>query len=107
MLASFGMMLILDWRIALICLAIFIVVVLIFKMVSLGSICAATALPIFTGIFSAFIYKYPATNTLFNTVMTALIAVILIIKHIPNIKRIIKGTESRLGSGKAKSGNNA
>ncbi len=106
-LASLGMMLILDWRIALICLAIFIVIVLIFKMVSLGSICAATALPIFTGIFSAFVYKYPAANTLFSTVMTAFIAVILIIKHIPNIKRIIKGTESRLGSGKVKSENNA
>lgn len=97
-LASLGMMLILDWRAALLCLAVFIVMVSIFRMVSLGSICAAAALPLLTGIFSAYIDKNPAANTLFSTVMTVIIAAILIFKHIPNIKRIINGTESRLGS---------
>lgn len=95
-LATLGMMLILDWRAALFCLTVFIVVVLISKMVSLGSICAVASLPIFTGLFSAYIDKNPAANTLFSTIMTLLIAAILITKHIPNIKRIISKTESRI-----------
>ncbi|HBT63661.1 MAG TPA: acyl-phosphate glycerol 3-phosphate acyltransferase [Ruminococcaceae bacterium] len=101
-LATFGMMLILDWRAALLSLAVFIIVVLIFRMVSLGSICAGIALPIFTGLFSAFADKNSSSNTLFSIIMTLFISTMLILKHIPNIKRIINGTESKIGSDKSK-----
>ena len=101
-LTTLGMMLILDWRVALICLGVFILTVLIFRMVSLGSICAGIALPILTGLFSAYIDKNSAATTLFCIAMTAFIAMILIFKHVPNIRRIINGTESKLGSDKKK-----
>ena len=94
---TLGMMLILDWRVALICLGCFILVVLISRMVSLGSIVAAALLPVFTCIFRLFVEKQPVQIVWFCTAMSLLIAAILIIKHIPNIKRIINGTESRLG----------
>lgn len=100
-LTSLGMMLILDWRVALICLGFFIVVVLIWRMVSLGSIVAAALLPVFTYIFRAFVEKQSGGTVWFCTAMAILIGAILICKHIPNIKRIIHGTESKLGSKKA------
>ncbi|MDD2361542.1 MAG: glycerol-3-phosphate 1-O-acyltransferase PlsY [Oscillospiraceae bacterium] len=99
-LTTLGMMIILDWRVALICLGVFIIIVLIFRMVSLGSISAVFVLPILTGIFSRLVDGNSAVTTLFCIVMTTFIALILILKHIPNIKRIINGTESKLGSKK-------
>lgn len=100
-LTTLGMMLILDWRVALICLGFFIVTVLISRMVSLGSIVAAALLPVFTYIFRAFVEKQQGGTVWFCTSMAILIGAILICKHIPNIKRIIHGTESKLGSKKA------
>ena len=98
-LTTLGMMLILDWRVALICLGFFIVVVLIWRMVSLGSIIAAALLPVFTYIFRAFVEKQSGSTVIFCTAMAVLIAAILIIKHIPNIKRICAGTESKFSFG--------
>lgn len=94
------MILILDYRIALICLGVFIIVVAIFRMVSLGSICAALALPALTGLFSAYVDCRPPTNTLSSVILSTLIAATVILKHIPNIRRIINGTESKLGKKK-------
>ena len=94
---TLGMMLILDWRVALICLGFFILVVLVFRMVSLGSIIAAAMLPVFTYIFRIFVDGQPGETVWFCTAKSLLIAAILIIKHIPNIKRIVNGTESKLG----------
>lgn len=98
-LTTLGMMLILDWRVALICLGFFIVVVLISRMVSLGSVVAAALLPVFTYIFRAFVEKQSGSTVIFCTAMAVLIAAILIIKHIPNIKRICAGTESKFSFG--------
>ena len=95
-LTSLGMMLILDWKVALICLGIFIVVVCFSRMVSLGSVIAAVSLPVMTFIFRTYIYHQPATVVAFCTAMAVLIGLILICKHIPNIKRILNGTENKL-----------
>ncbi len=99
-LTSLGMMLILDWRAALVCLGLFIVVVLAFRMVSLGSVCAAVALPFVTYLFSALVDHNRLSDTVFCTLMTVFIALILVCKHIPNLKRIAHGTESKLSFGK-------
>lgn len=96
-LTTLGMMLILDWRVALICLGFFILVVLIWRMVSLGSVIAAALLPVFTFLFRMFVDQKAAETVWFCTAMSLLIAAILIAKHIPNIRRIMNGTESRLG----------
>lgn len=103
-LTTLGMMLILDWRVALICLGVFIITVLLSRMVSLGSVLAAASLPIVTGLFQAFVEgRHGAISpevVMFCTGMATLIALMLICKHIPNLRRIAAGTESRLGSKK-------
>lgn len=91
---TLGMMLILNWQAALLSLSVFIIVVLLSRMVSLGSVCAGLVLPVFTYLFR--VNENTPFDTTFCTVMTACIALILIWKHIPNIRRIINGTESKI-----------
>ncbi len=67
-------------------LALFSVVFLIWRMISLASIVAALSLPV--------IAILTHQNTAF-TVFGALIAVFIVIKHMPNIKRILAGTEQK------------
>ena len=101
-LTTLGMMLILDWRVALLCLTLFIIVVIISRMVSLGSVCAAVLLPILTWVFRAFVDHKEGIIVLFCTLMTTIIAVILVVKHAANIKRIAAGTESRISFSSSK-----
>lgn len=96
-LATLGMTLILDWRVALFSLAIFIVIVVITRLVSLGSIVAAVVQAISTFVFRLWIDGQPMSVVTICTVMASLIGALLIVKHIPNIKRLVAGTESRIG----------
>lgn len=67
-------------------LAIFIILVAIWRYISLGSIIAAGAMPVI-------IYFRPHTNGLL--IATALISAIVITKHHTNISRLLAGTESK------------
>jgi len=67
-------------------LALFAIVFLIWRMISLASIIAALSLPVF-----AVAARQKTTFTVFG----ALIAIFIVVKHIPNIKRIINGTEQK------------
>ncbi|HEU0265881.1 MAG TPA: glycerol-3-phosphate 1-O-acyltransferase PlsY [Geobacterales bacterium] len=67
-------------------LAIFIIVVLVWRYISLGSILAAAVTPIFILLFT-----HSGTLTLMGTV----IAAIIIVKHHENIRRLVAGTESK------------
>jgi acyl phosphate:glycerol-3-phosphate acyltransferase len=68
--------------------AIFILVIIITRYVSLGTIIAAISIPI-----SLIILKYEPGYIFFGLA----VCLILIWKHIPNIKRLIKGKESKWG----------
>lgn len=92
-----GMTLILDWRTAVIGLSVFTIVVLVSRMVSLGSIVAGISLPIATYLLRTYLYEQPWQTVTFCTVAMAIITAIAIIKHRENIKRIIAGTESKIG----------
>lgn len=87
-----------DWKTALICLGIFLIVVIATKMVSLGSIIAAVSFPIIYFIRLT-VKGQPVSGAFY--IMTPLMAmvVILVIKHRANIKRIIKGEENKLSFG--------
>ncbi len=93
---TLGMTLFLDWKTALILLAIFAVILLISRMVSLGSCVAAILLPVATGLMRGLVYGQEWPTVAFCTVVASLIAVIVLIKHRTNIKRIFEGTESKL-----------
>ncbi len=93
---TLGMMLLLDWKSALILLGLFAVIVLITRMVSLGSCIAVTLLPVVTYVMRAFVYDQQWPTVAFCTAASAVIAAIVLAKHHTNIKRIFKGTESKL-----------
>ncbi len=77
---------------ALIGIIVWIIIFKIFKYASLASICAAILVPILTMIFSIFsiyIISYYLQSVI------VLLAIIIIIKHSANIKRLINGSENR------------
>lgn len=96
-LTTLGMFLVLDWRVALTCLGVFIVIVAICRMVSLGSILAigcGTPLLLVTGYL---LDHRPLPQVIFTMLFAVLVEMIIVIKHKDNIKRIAAGTERRLG----------
>ena len=82
---AFGALLALNWQLALICLGIVVLVVLVTRMVSLGSVTAALAFP--------FLAYFMEKEFLPAGICMALI---LIFKHRANIARILSGNESKL-----------
>jgi len=83
-----AIVIVIDWRLALISWGVFILVTLITRYVSLGAILGCTA--------------FPASMVLLNVGGIAemnviiLCVLLVIVRHIPNIKRLIKGEESKL-----------
>ncbi|MCX7746763.1 MAG: glycerol-3-phosphate 1-O-acyltransferase PlsY [Clostridia bacterium] len=92
-LTTFSVVIMMDYRIALILLAIFIVIVAITRYISLGSILCSALFPI---IGLAFFNK-----SMEFVVFSAILAILAIVRHHTNIKRILKGTESKLGAKKS------
>ncbi len=90
-LTSLAVLLMMDWVTGLILLGIFVIVVAITRYVSLGSLIGAVLLPVFT----AFLGRDPV-----HIIFSSIIAVLLVIMHRANIKRLIKGNESKLGAKK-------
>ena len=78
-----------PWAV-LIAVVVFILVLLVTRYASVGSISAAIALP-------AAVWILPPHNLLLGIVTTAL-GVLAIYKHRANIQRLIAGTENRLGA---------
>ncbi|HEX9059215.1 MAG TPA: glycerol-3-phosphate acyltransferase, partial [Clostridia bacterium] len=83
---TFAVVLMMDWKMGILLLGIFIVVVSISKFISLGSIIGSGMFPIV-----ALFFKKPLNFIVF----AALIGILAIIRHSANIKRILKGTESK------------
>lgn len=67
----------------------FVFVIIIFRMVSLGSLTAALLVPFLT----IFLYRQEP----FLITLTIFLAFLVIYRHKDNIKRLIKGTEPRIG----------
>ena len=70
-------------------LAVFLIVFLLCRMVSLGSICAAVAYPVSTCIYFSII----GGDAVLTTICAAIIAGLVIWMHRSNIGRILAGTE--------------
>lgn len=93
---SLGIVLLVNWKIGLICLVFALAIMAITRMVSLGSISAAVlfaVLVIFAGNFeNAFIVEYDFSFVIFAIAVAALV----IFNHRSNLKRIMNGTENKL-----------
>ena len=81
-----------PWQVVLV-LAIFAVVVAIWRYISLGSIVATAAFPVLVHLM-----KHPPIQVVFGA---AGAAAIIIARHHANIARLLKGTENKLGQKKA------
>lgn len=91
---SIGVFLALEPVAILLALVVFFIVAVFSKYVSLSSICAAISLAISIWFLSDWLYLQ---------ILTLVIVIFIIYKHSGNIKRIIKGTESKIGVGIDKS----
>lgn len=86
-LSGVTLLMMLDLRIGLICLALFIVLVAATRYISLGSIVGSLVAPI---LFAVFYW-----GDWFSFVLLTLTAALLIWSHRSNIKRLLSGTESK------------
>jgi len=91
--SALGVFLALTWPSALAAVAVFAVIFLLTRYVSLASIVAAAALPLF-----AFHFVTPRTPAVIAGFL--FIPLLIIVKHHQNIRRLLGGTESRFGSNK-------
>lgn len=87
--ATGGVMLAIDWRLALVALLIFSIVVLISKYVSLGSLAISLLLPIWIMVlYPGFIHAH---------ILSWCFTIFAFFKHRSNISRLIKGNENKIG----------
>ena len=89
---SAGVVLALDPLVCLVALLIFAIIVAITRYVSLGSIIASVYLVI-TKIITYFLFPNP---DIYKTIFMAALAILIIIKHKPNIVRLIKREENKI-----------
>lgn len=99
-LTSIVVILMTQWQVGVGCLAVFIVVVLLTRYVSLGSILAAFSCPFFLITFERYISEDVMTNVLSWIIFDTILAVIVIWKHKGNFVRLLKNTERKLGEKK-------
>lgn len=96
-LTSAGIMLLVNPVVFAILVPVIVVFMLVTRIVSLGSITAAVLYPILT----YFVVNAQGKPPLLDTLLAALMAVLVIYMHRSNIKRLLNGTESRFGKKKA------
>lgn len=85
---GFGVILVYSPKVALITLVIWLAVAFITRYSSLGAIAAVLLLPV-----NLYIFDFTREKLIISVMITLL----LMIRHLDNIGRLIKGTESRIG----------
>lgn len=91
-----GILFALNWMAALAAMAVWVVVFIPFRYVSLGSVAAAVALP-FANWFTAPRVRSRWENPWVITVFFAIAGVLVIYRHKANLRRLLDGTERKLG----------
>jgi acyl phosphate:glycerol-3-phosphate acyltransferase len=92
---ALGSSLMIAPKAVLVAAAIFILVVAVFRYVSLGSIIAVGAFPLLAWKTRAFGGSAPALA------LASMTSLLVIVKHYENIRRLLSGTENRLGAKRA------
>ena len=87
-----GIFLGLSWQVGLATLGIFIVMIILFRIVSLASVSAALALPLIM------LLSFKTSNISLPFLVISLLAMTLVVwRHRENIVRLIKGKEPKIG----------
>ena len=89
---SLGILLLVNWKIGLICLVFALVIMAITRTVSIGSIIAAVLFPILT-IFTGY-ENYIVEGNYF--IFSLILAAFVIFNHRENVKRLLEGKENKL-----------
>lgn len=85
----FGMILAIHFEAAMVCVAVFVILLLIFNYVSLSSICAGFAFPFSVSV----VFHTPIKSILLYGIC---ICILVLITHQKNIERLLKGKESKV-----------
>lgn len=94
---SLGVLLITNWQIGLICLVFALVLMVLTRMVSVGSVGAAILFPVLT----LFIHNnYLVTEGSGYLVYSIILALLVAFNHRENIQRILNGTEHKISFNK-------
>lgn len=88
---SLGVIMIVNWQIGLICLVFALILMILTRIVSLGSVAAAILFPVLT-LFITENYSVPGDYRIFGI----LLGVFVCFNHRANIKRLLKGEEKRI-----------
>ena len=94
---SLGILLLSNWQIGLICLVFGIVLIILTRMVSLGSCTAAVLFPVLTLFINdhyTVLTEGKSGSTYF--IYSVILAIIVLYNHRSNIKRILSGTENKI-----------
>lgn len=93
---SLGVALTLDWQVGLIIAVIALIIMASSRYVSLGSICAAALYPVVLFTYLMVTEMSTLDHKLGYIVMAFVLALLLIVKHHSNIKKLRLGTENKL-----------
>ena len=90
---SLGVLLMINWKIGLICLVFAIILMALTRMVSLGSVAAAILYPVLVLFIDT---NFTVSEGSGYFIFSLLLAVLVAFNHRANIKRILEGTENKL-----------
>jgi glycerol-3-phosphate acyltransferase PlsY len=94
---SLGILLMSNWKIGLICLVFALVLILLTRLVSLGSCTAAILFPVLTlFINDSYTVLTEGKNGRTYFIYSIILAVIVLYNHRSNIKRLFNGTENKI-----------
>lgn len=88
---SLGVLIMSNWQIGLICLVFALILMMLTKMVSVGSIAAAILYPVLT-LFIPQNYIAEGHYLIYSIIL----AVLIVFNHRENVKRLLKGTENKI-----------
>ena len=91
---SLGVLLMINWQIGLICLVFALILMVITRIVSVGSIAAAILFPVLV-IFIGQNYIVPVNNWSY-LIFSIIVAILVLFNHRENLKRIFTGKENKI-----------
>ncbi len=94
-LTSAACLLIIDWRVFVTIISVFLIILAISKYVSLAS-CIATVTAVVSRPLYDYLFDGWHDSVVLETALLAVIGATIIIKHHTNIKRLINGTENKI-----------
>lgn len=98
-LTAWATMFLIDWRVAVVLITVFLITLLISKIISLASIMAAVSYPVSTFVicfFGDYLVTKNLYDMLFPTIASLIVGSLVLYKHKSNIARLLNGEEKKI-----------